>query len=243
MSEILGARINRLAFWSAIIMLVVGMASMVLPLDAPLDTLAADRAQWLNENRGAIVLGWINQMIAMITLTLVLAALAWRVRRGSPLTALLGAITLFASFMAFVIPKFIAIWSVPLLAQEAVSGSGNSPLASSLLELLHITLPYSLFTSFDYLGFWLYAVFGLLIAGPLFKGSLACKVAALSLGAYGVAYHLVFAGIAMGRVAASDVEGYALTSSALLIIAALASIPLFRNSVVATPAAPVSTAG
>ena len=235
MSEALNMQINRLAFWSAVIMILTAVISVALPLDAPHNIAAADRAQWLNDNSGAIVLGWINQMVAMITLTLVLAALAWQVRTENPLTALLSAITLFASFMAFVIPKFIAIWTVPLLAQEAVGGGSNSELAGNLLALLHITLPYSIFTSFDYLGFWLYSVFGFLIAGALFRGTLASKVTALSLGAYGVAYHLVIAAIVTGRVDTREVESYALTTTTLLIVAVLASFPLLRASSVTAP--------
>lgn len=54
-------------------------------------------------------------------------------------------------------------------------------LTDLLLPLLNISIPFSLCTSFDYLGFWLYALFGLLVAGPSISGSNAQKIAADSL--------------------------------------------------------------
>jgi hypothetical protein len=59
--------------------------------------------------------------------------------------------------MAFVIPKFMAVWTIPLLAEAADSGGAGAAMAATLLPLLNVSIPFSLYTSFDYLGFWLYS--------------------------------------------------------------------------------------
>jgi len=40
--------------------------------------------------------------------------------------------------MAFIIPKFIAVWTIPLLADAIVSGAVGAELADSLLHLLNV---------------------------------------------------------------------------------------------------------
>jgi hypothetical protein len=87
----------------------------------------------------------------------------------------------------FIIPKFIAIWTIPQLVQAISTGATSAELADPLLRILNVSIPFSLYTSFDYLGFWLYAVFGLLVAGPLFGESLSSKVATICSGVFGAA--------------------------------------------------------
>jgi hypothetical protein len=45
-----------------------------------------------------------------------------------------------------------------------------------------LSIPFSRYTSFDYLGSWLYAVFGWLVAGSLFGESLSSKEATICNG-------------------------------------------------------------
>ena len=232
MSPTLDPQIHRLAFWSAVILLVAIVVSFALPLDVPggADASHQDRVDWLLANRGTFILAWINQIVAMATLTGTFAGFARILRKRSPLAALLASLVLLTSFIAFIIPKFMAVWTIPLLAQAATGGGPNQEMADAMLTLLNVSAPYSLFTSFDYLGFWLYAVFGLLVARPLFGGDLWSKAAALSFGVYGVAYHVVVAAILLGSVPAHAIETYALSLSMLLVLPPLLALALFRRA-------------
>ena len=126
------------------------------------------------------------------------------------------------SVMAFIIPKFIAVWTIPLLADAIASGAANADLADPLLRLLNVSVPFSLYTSFDYLGFWLYSVFALLVAAPLYSEALSLKVCAISLGVFGVIYQLMLLALWRGDIVAVDIEGYFLSAAGLLMIAVVA---------------------
>ena len=104
---------------------------------------------------------------------------------------MVGGIAILLSITAFIIPKFIAIWTIPQLAEASATGGVGSVFADQLLLILNVTVPFSLYTSFDYLGFWLYALFALVIAAPLFKHALIWKFAAVSLGFWRCLSHTV----------------------------------------------------
>ncbi len=104
--------INKAAFWSAMILLVAGVLSVFFPLDAPEGTFA-ERMIWFSSNVGAFVMGWVVQMIAMLTLSGVFAGTAWQIRETHPVRAFVAGAVLLISVVAFIIPKFIAIWSIP----------------------------------------------------------------------------------------------------------------------------------
>ena len=227
----LDEQIYRLTFGSAIVLIASMLVSFALPLDAPggYDATQGERLTWLLDNRAAFIAGWLNQIVAMVSLTTSLAGFAWLVRTSSPLAALLAALMLLSSFIVFIIPKFIAVWTIPLLAEEAAGGTHLSEMANTLLPLLNTSAPFSLFTAFDYLGFWLYAIFGLIVAPCLFaRGSLG-KINALCFGLYGLAYHGVAAAILLGKVPPQAVEGYALSSTLLLVIPMFLALGMFRS--------------
>ena len=226
-------QVRRAGFFAAIACLLVTIPSLMFPLDAPGGFSAghADRVAWLMENRMAFIAGWLFQIASMVTLTLVLMAFVWVVAIERPLRGMLAGVIAAASFVVFMIPKFIAVWTIPQLAHAVAAGKGSAGMADSLLLVLNVSLPFSLFTSFDYLGFWLYAVVGLMVAGPLMAGSTASKVCAVMLGAYGLLYHLVVFGVLAGTIGGADVEAYALSVAMLLIIAVLAAVFLFKSPV------------
>ena len=105
-------------------------------------------------------------MIAMLSLSGVLAGTAWQIRETHPLRAFIAGAALLISVVAFIIPKFIAIWSIPQMVVSSATVAGDSPVAEQLFQLLNPSLPFSLFTSFDYLGCWMYGASGLLVARP-----------------------------------------------------------------------------
>ena len=217
----LDEKINRLGLWSAVIVIVTAVISVYLPLDAPggYNAEHADRVAWLSNNRELFIAGWVNQIVAMLSLSGVFFAIAWRVGSTSPQIAMIAAMVVLMSVMAFIIPKFIAVWTIPLLADTISTGAVGSQLADPLLRILNVSVPFSLYTSFDYLGFWLYSLFALLVAIPLYSSSMPTKIAAVSMGLFGVIYQLMLLALWAGEINAVDIEGSFLGASLLLIVA------------------------
>ena len=212
-------QINRFGFWSVIVVVATGVVAMFFPLDAPGGFTAehADRVAWLSDNRGAFIAGWVNQIAAMFSLSAAFACGAWVVAGRNPLRAMLAALFVAMATMAFIIPKFIAVWTIPLLADTITAGAVGADLADPLLRLLNVSIPFSLYTSFDYLGFWLYSVFALLAAGPLYGDTKSAKIAAVSLGLFGVIYQILMVALFLGAIAPTDIEAYFIGASMLLL--------------------------
>jgi len=227
-AHMLDHTINKTAFWSAIVLILAGVLSVFFPLDAP-EGPFADRMMWFSSNVNAYVLGWVVQMIAMLTLSGVLAGTAWQNRESHPLSTFLAGTALLIATIAFIIPKFIAIWSIPQMVVASSTVTADVAVAEQLFQLLNPSLSFSLFTSFDYLGFWMYGVFGLLVARPLFRLTLSAKIAAVGLGLFGLLYHILFVGVMTGSVATSDVGPYAESIGILLLIPVISMAVYFKK--------------
>lgn len=232
-STSLDDKINRLGFWSAMVVIVTAVISVFLPLDAPGGYTAehADRVTWLSNNREIFIAAWVNQIVAMLSLSVVFFAIAWRIGSTNPLRAILAAMVVLMSVMAFIIPKFIAVWTIPLLADTIATGAVGAELADPLLRILNVSVPFSLYTSFDYLGFWLYSVFALLVAMPLFGPTLATKISSVCLALFGIIYQLALLTLWAGKTAATDIEGSFLGTTLLLVIAIIAMAIQFKQTV------------
>lgn len=228
-SQSIDDTINKAAFWSAVILILAGVLSVFFPLDAP-EGPFADRMQWYSANVNAYVMGWVVQMIAMLTLSGVFAGTAWQAGKSHPLSAFLAGMAVLIATVAFIIPKFIAIWSIPQMVTASTTVSANAAVAEQLFQLLNPSLSYSLFTSFDYLGFWMYGVFGLLIARPLLRLTLSAKIAAVGLGLFGLLYHLLFVGVMTGSVETADIGPYAESMGILLLIPVISMAVYFRKA-------------
>jgi hypothetical protein len=200
------------------------VVSLFFPLDISEGYSAehADRVAWLSENRGAFIAGWVNQIVAMLSLSGVFFAIAWKVAVNNKLRAILATMVVLMSVMAFIIPKFIAVWTIPILADTISSGTAGADLAAALLPLLNVSIPFSLYTSFDYLGFWLYSVFALLVAVPLYGKTLTEKISSASLGLFGIVYQLMMIALWLGGIAPEEINLYFLGASGLLIVVIIA---------------------
>jgi hypothetical protein len=231
-TQTLDYQINRFGFWSVIVVIATGVLAMFFPLDAPGGFAAehADRVAWLSANRGTFIAGWVNQIVAMFSLSAVFACGAWVVAGKNPLRAMLAALFVAMSVMAFIIPKFIAVWTIPLLADTITSGAVGAELADPLLRLLNVSIPFSLYTSFDYLGFWLYSVFALLAAGPLYGDSKSAKIAAVSLGVFGIVYQILMVALFLGAIVPAEIEAYFIGVSMLLLFHIVAMAFVFKRS-------------
>ena len=225
-------QINKLGFWSAITTIIVAVVSGFLPLDVPGGFGAdhADRVAWLTANSGTFILAWANQIVLMLSSSGVLFCIAWQVSRNNPLRGIIAAVVVAMSVMAFIIPKFIAVWTIPMLADTVSAGGTGAQMADALLLMLNVSVPYSLYTSLDYLGFWLYAVFALLAAGPLYGPTLSAKISAVCLGAFGIIYHGIFLALLLGNIDPVDIEYSVSAPSVLLIIAIVAMSFNFKSA-------------
>ena len=230
--RLLDRQINRLGLVSFIVVVLTTLVSLWLPLDIPngFEAQHADRVEWLNANRGIFIIGWINQIISMLAFAGVFFGVAWHVAKIAPLRGIVAAVVVLLSVAAFIIPKFIAVWTIPQLASVVAAEASGAEMANQLLLVLNVSVPFSLYTSFDYLGFWLYAVFALLVAGPLFKGSISSKTAAVGAGLFGCIFHGLFAMLFLGEVASAEIETYFLGSVVFLLLSIVAIVPQFRTN-------------
>ena len=219
-------QINRLGFWSVILIIVSGVVSMYLPLDIPAGSTAehADRVAWLITNRGAFIAGWVNQIVAMLLATCILFGITWQIRGGNPLRAILAAMVVLVSVVGYIIPKFMAVWTIPQLAEVLSSGvtGAGAELADPLLRILNVSAHFSLYAALEELGFWMWAVFGLLVAVPLYGDSVASKIAAVTLGYIGISYHFLVAALLVGIVDLSMIYGYLEFSFNIIVIVFIA---------------------
>ncbi len=115
-----------------------------------------------------------------------------------------------------------------MLADAITAQAEGAEMANALLLLLNVSIPFSLYTSFDYLGFWLYAVFSLLVAVPLYKQSVAQKVSAISLGVFGVVYHLMLLALLLGAIEPGAIDANFLGCAMLLLIVVVAMLLSFK---------------
>lgn len=223
-------QINRLGYWSAILAVVTTIVTFFLPLDAPggYATEHADRVAWLAANKGDFIAAWVNQIFAMLSLSGIFMAIAWRIATSNPLRAILAAMVVLMSVMAFIIPKFSAVWTLPALAETVSTGGVGAEMANTLLLIMNVTIPFSLYTTFDFLGFWLYAVFALLVAMPMLKGNLSSKITGVTFALFGLTYHVILLALFIGEIAPEDMNVAFMSPATLLFIVIIAMIPNFK---------------
>ena len=227
-----GRQVSQFGLWCALLCMVTAVIATVLPLDVPdgFSAVHEERLQWLTENRDAFVAAWVNQIVAMVSLSGLFLALCWRGRSNGPLSALLASGAVAMATMAFAIPKFIAIWTIPLLANAAATGGVGAEMAALLLPLLNVSIPFSLYTSFDYLGFWLYALFALLMMKPLFGSDWSSKFISILVGLFGIGFHLAFACLLLGVIQAPDIEiSFGLSFVPLLPLILILAVTFWRD--------------
>ena len=225
-------QVSRFGLWCAALCIVTAIIAALLPLDVPegFSAAHAERLQWLTENRDPFVAAWVNQIVAMLSLSGLFWALCWRGRLNGPLSALLAAGAVAMATMAFVIPKFIAIWTIPLLANAEVTGGAGADMAAVLLPLLNVSIPFSLYTSFDYLGFWLYALFAVLMMKPLYGSDWTSKLIAILVGLFGIGFHAAFACLLLGVIQAPEIEtSFGVSFIPLLLLILILAVTFWRD--------------
>jgi hypothetical protein len=69
-------------------------------------------------------------------------SVAWHIATKNPLRAILAALVIFLSVVAFIIPKFIEVWTIPQLATAVATGAVGADMAGKLLILLNVSIPF-----------------------------------------------------------------------------------------------------
>lgn len=224
----LSPQINKIGFYGVIAILVTTILSLIFPLAAPAPN-QNDAIQWLMNDMGSYVFGWINQIFAMLAFSVVFAVAAWQVFEDSPIAAIISwAFTLMAT-MAFFIVKFINVWAVPMMAKALASGAAESATAETFLTTHAPSIAFGLGPSLDYLGFVLYAVAGLLIWRSLYKKSTSAKVAGIGLLLFGILYFLVIFAPYFSLLGQADIEGAVLIPVLPLLVSFGAFFVLFKE--------------
>jgi len=77
----------------------------------------------------------------------------------------------------------------------------------------------------------LYSVFALLAAGSLYGDAVSAKIAAVTLGLFGVIYQILMVALFVGAIASVDIEAYFIGASMLLVFHLVAMAFVFRRSV------------
>ena len=127
----------------------------------------------------------------------------------------------------------MAIWTIPQLADAISNGGLGSETANSLLLLLNQSVPFTLYTSFDYLGFWMYAVFSLLVARPLYQQSqqsVSMKITAVALGTFGILLHCMMVGVFVGIISSNDIHVYVFPFFLIIFLAFGAAAFNFKSA-------------
>jgi hypothetical protein len=217
-----------LGYKAVIVFLITAVISLALPLDAPVPTQSAAEL-WLNTEVGGYLFGWLNQVILMFSSSLILLAAGLSIYSSAPLRA--GAVWVFTlmSTLAFLISKFLSLWSVPLTAKAIAAENAVAGSAQSILVTLGPNEAFGLVPSIDYLGFWLYGLIGLLLFRPLFRQSLSAKIAAIALLMYGILFHLVYVAVMIDLLGQSDVGDAISAIGYLVLISAIALLFRFRG--------------
>jgi hypothetical protein len=77
-------------------------------------------------------------------------------------------------------------------------------------------------------GLWLYVVFALLVAIPMFQGSLSAKITDVTLGLYGLIYHVLLVALFMGEIVQADINAAFMNTATLLIVVIIAMLINFK---------------
>jgi hypothetical protein len=226
----ISSQINSVSFKATVIVIVLGIVSLFLPLGAPGAT-QAEASEWLINDLTLYMVGWINQLILMFCTTTIFVGAAWQIYSTNPLRSILLWLMTGMSFVAFIIPKFIAVWSVPLSARALAAGSEARESAEVFLLATNPSVAFGLAPTLDFLGFVIYGVMGFILFRPLARLSTSAKVAAVTLLIYGVIICLILGVAVTAIISQSEIWEYADSSSFIFIIAVVALMIRFKSQI------------
>lgn len=217
-----------LGYKAAFVFLITAVISLALPLEAPAPTQSAAEL-WLNTKAMGYLFGWLNQLILMLSSSVVLLAAGVLIYPSAPLRAGAVWVLTLMSTVVYLIAKFLALWSVPLTVKAISAESAVASSAQSILTMLGPNEAFGLMPSTDILGFWLYGLIAFSLFKPLFRQSLSAKIAAIALLTYGILFHLVYIAVMIDLLGQSDVVDAFFLINFLVLFAVLALLFRFRG--------------
>jgi hypothetical protein len=215
--------------WTTGATLALSLALLVLPVTPPPGA-ASDQLAWLRDHRVLHVLSWGTQMAWVCCFAGVMLGASLHAFRFGAGPAVLGVAAGILATGAFLTEKFIRLWALTLMART-VAGDGTSTMADVAARQFLIWEggpPFVFVETLDYLGFWLYALFGLLLARPLWRARGPARVAGACFALYGVAYHALLLGSLFGPDPTLG-ERHIMNVGGLLAVAAVALLVSFRR--------------
>ena len=127
LAQSLDYQVSRFGFWSAVVAIATGIVALFFPLDVPdgYNAEHAERIAWLTEHRSLFIAGWVNQIVAMFSLSAVIACAALVAAARNAFQAMLGALFTAMATMASKPTK-------PVSSARTSTGRGSISISSPL---------------------------------------------------------------------------------------------------------------
>lgn len=188
-------KLYRAAFWAAVICIVSSILMLIIPMGPDVMESTA-RIAWFDANLGTYLLAWGNQIILVCCFMPVMIGVGLRVFERNPVSAIMAGVAGLIATAVFLIEKFVRFWGITLMTKTLMEepGGGKAGLAEINFQIWDGSTMFSFVDTMDYLGFWLYALFGLFLFYPLWNIKGAARIAGVMLLVYGIGYHVLLFG-------------------------------------------------
>jgi hypothetical protein len=161
---------------------------------------SGERIAWFEANLGVYLFAWGNQIILVCCFIPMMIGVGLRVFERNPVSAIMGGMAGLIATVVFLIEKFVRFWAIPLMTRTLTHAPGGekAALAEINFQIWDGSAMFTFVDTMDYLGFWLYAIFGLFLFYPLWKIKGAARIAGVMFLVYGVGYHVLLFGTLLG---------------------------------------------
>jgi len=189
----------RAAFWAAVICIVSSILMLILPM-GPSVVESGERIAWFEANLGIYLLAWGNQMILVCCYVPVMLGAGLCVFKRNPVSSVMAWVAGLIAAAAFLIEKFVRFWALPLMTKALVHApeGREAGLAEINFQIWDGSTMFAFVDTMDYLGFWLYALFGLFLFYPLWNIKGTVRIASVMFLIYGIGYHVLLFGTLLG---------------------------------------------
>ena len=189
----------RAAFWAAVICTASSVLMLILPM-GPSVMESGERLAWFEANLGIYLLAWGNQIILVCCFVPVMMGVGLCVFKRNPVSGIMACVAGLIATAVFLIEKFVRFWALPLMTKTLVHApeGREASIAEINFQIWDGSTMFAFVDTMDYLGFWLYALFGLFLFYPLWKIKGAARIAGVMFLVYGFGYHVLLFGTLLG---------------------------------------------
>ena len=192
-------QLYKAAFWAAVISIVSSILMLIIPW-GPAVMESSERIAWFDANLGVYLLAWGNQIILVCLYVAVMMGAGLCVFERNPVSAIMAWMAGLIATAAFLIEKFVRFWGLTLMTKTLAHApeGREAGLAEINFQIWDGSTMFAFVETMDYLGFWLYALFSLLLFYPLWNLKGAARIAGVMFLIYGVGYHVLLFGTLLG---------------------------------------------